>query len=67
MRIAQVAPAHREAFLPPATAGPSESSPLTEELVRQGHEVTLFASGGPEDRRLGLWLERRKRSGSVTT
>ena len=45
MRIAQVAPLHES--VPPALYGGSERvvSYLTEELVREGHEVTLFASG----------------------
>ena len=45
MRIAQVSPLYES--VPPATYGGTERvvSYLTEELVRQGHEVTLFASG----------------------
>lgn len=45
MRIAQVAPLHESC--PPPLYGGTERvvSYLTEELVRQGHEVTLFASG----------------------
>src|SRR5579864_8131059 len=45
MRIAQVAPLYES--VPPALYGGTERvvSYLTEELVRQGHEVTLFASG----------------------
>ncbi len=45
MRIAQVAPLYEP--VPPALYGGTERvvSYLTEELVRQGHEVTLFASG----------------------
>jgi glycosyltransferase involved in cell wall biosynthesis len=45
MRIAQVAPLFES--VPPALYGGSERvvSWLTEELVRQGHDVTLFASG----------------------
>jgi Glycosyltransferase len=45
MRIAQVAPLHES--VPPKYYGGTERivSHLTEELVRQGHEVTLFASG----------------------
>ena len=44
MRIAQVAPLYES--VPPKTYGGTERvvSWLTEELVRQGHEVTLFAS-----------------------
>ena len=45
MRIAQVAPLYE--CVPPKFYGGTERivSYLTEELVRQGHEVTLFASG----------------------
>jgi glycosyltransferase involved in cell wall biosynthesis len=45
MRIAQVAPMYES--VPPKLYGGTERvvSFLTEELVRQGHEVTLFASG----------------------
>src|ERR687892_659122 len=45
MRIAQVAPLYES--IPPQLYGGTERvvSYLTEELVRQGHEVTLFASG----------------------
>jgi glycosyltransferase involved in cell wall biosynthesis len=45
MRIAQVAPLYES--VPPTLYGGTERvvSWLTEELVRQGHEVTLFASG----------------------
>ena len=45
MRIAQVAPLFES--VPPRKYGGTERvvSYLTEELVRQGHEVTLFASG----------------------
>src|SRR5215212_1348394 len=45
MRIAQVAPLYES--VPPKWYGGTERvvSYLTEELVRQGHEVTLFASG----------------------
>ncbi len=45
MRIAQVAPLHES--VPPKLYGGTERVVhfLTEELVRQGHEVTLFASG----------------------
>lgn len=45
MRIAQVAPLYEST--PPAFYGGTERvvSYLTEELVRQGHDVTLFASG----------------------
>ena len=45
MRIAQVAPLY-ESVPPKCYAGTERVvSYLTEELVRQGHEVTLFASG----------------------
>src|SRR5438105_5877717 len=45
MRIAQVAPLF-ESVPPPYYGGTARVvSYLTEELVRQGHEVTLFASG----------------------
>ncbi len=45
MKIAQVAPLHES--VPPGLYGGTERvvSYLTEELVRQGHDVTLFASG----------------------
>ena len=45
MRIAQVAPLYES--VPPRLYGGTELvvSQLTEELVNQGHEVTLFASG----------------------
>jgi glycosyltransferase involved in cell wall biosynthesis len=45
MRIAQVAPLYESC--PPQLYGGTERvvSHLTEELVRQGHDVTLFASG----------------------
>src|SRR5581483_7897615 len=45
MRIAQVAPLYES--VPPQGYGGTERvvSYLTDELVRQGHEVTLFASG----------------------
>lgn len=45
MRIAQVAPLYES--VPPKYYGGTERivSYLTEELVRHGHEVTLFASG----------------------
>jgi hypothetical protein len=45
MRIAQVSPLHESC--PPQFYGGTERavSYLTEELIRQGHEVTLFASG----------------------
>src|SRR5579884_4011429 len=45
MKIAQIAPLAES--VPPKLYGGTERvvSYLTEELVRQGHEVTLFASG----------------------
>ncbi|HEX7007150.1 MAG TPA: glycosyltransferase family 4 protein [Alphaproteobacteria bacterium] len=45
MKIAQIAPLYER--VPPRLYGGTERivSYLTEELVRQGHEVTLFASG----------------------
>src|SRR5881275_1633054 len=45
MRIAQVSPLYES--VPPKLYGGTERvvSYLTEELVRQGHDVTLFASG----------------------
>lgn len=48
MRIAQVAPLYER--VPPPLYGGTERvvSYLTEELVRLGHEVTLFASGDSE-------------------
>jgi glycosyltransferase involved in cell wall biosynthesis len=48
MKIAQVAPLWEK--VPPTTYGGTELvvSLLTEELVRRGHDVTLFASGDSE-------------------
>ena len=45
MKIAQIAPLAES--VPPQKYGGTERivSYLTEELVRQGHDVTLFASG----------------------
>ena len=45
MRIAQIAPLIES--VPPTCYGGTERvvSYLTEELVRQGHQITLFASG----------------------
>src|SRR5579863_6222798 len=50
MRIAQIAPLAEA--VPPRLYGGTERivSYLTEELVRQGHEVTLFASGDSRTR-----------------
>jgi glycosyltransferase involved in cell wall biosynthesis len=64
MRIAQVAPLCES--VPPKLYGGTERvvSYLTEELVRQGHEVTLFASGDSQTRarlvpacRKALWRD----------
>jgi hypothetical protein len=51
MRVAQVAPLYES--VPPKYYGGTERvvSYLTEELVRQGHDVTLFASGDSETKR----------------
>ena len=58
MRIAMVAPL-TEPVPPPLTAAPSGSSSLlTEELVRRGHEVTLFASGDSQTARRAGSLSR---------
>src|SRR5579883_2773533 len=48
MRIAQVAPLYES--VPPKLYGGTERvvSYLTEQLVRSGHDVTLFASGDSE-------------------
>ncbi|MDF2600483.1 MAG: glycosyl transferase, partial [Methylobacterium brachiatum] len=48
MRIAQIAPLSEA--VPPKFYGGTERvvSWITEELVRQGHDVTLFASGDSE-------------------
>jgi len=50
LRIAQVAPLYES--VPPEKYGGTERivSYLTEELVREGHEVTLFASGDSQTR-----------------
>ena len=50
MRIAQVAPLYES--VPPGLYGGTERivSYLTEELVRQGHQVTLFATGDSRTR-----------------
>lgn len=64
MRIAQIAPLYES--VPPQLYGGTERvvSYLTEELVAQGHEVTLFASGDSQtsarlisQRRRGLRLD----------
>ena len=56
MRIAQVAPLYES--VPPKLYGGTERvvSYLTEELVRQGHQVTLFASGDYGDVSLLTWV-----------
>src|SRR5262245_32791714 len=68
MRIAQIAPLIER--VPPRLYGGTERvvSYLTEELVRQGHDVTLFASGDSETSarllpccRQALRLDRRVR------
>src|SRR5579883_689307 len=50
MKIAQVAPLYES--VPPKLYGGTERivSYLTEDLVKQGHEVTLFASGDSQTR-----------------
>src|SRR5438874_5824919 len=64
MRIAQVAPLYES--VPPQGYGGTERivSYLTEELVRQGHQVTLFATGDSQTRAelvpvhpRGLWRD----------
>ncbi len=59
MRIAQVAPLYES--VPPRKYGGTERvvSYLTEELVAQGHEVTLFASGDSETRARLMPCSRR--------
>src|SRR5262249_35878985 len=62
MRIAQIAPLYESC--PPQFYGGTERvvSYLTEELVRQGHEVTLFASGDSQtEARLRAPCERALR------
>lgn len=68
MRIAQVAPLYEST--PPQAYGPTERivSYLTEALLRQGHEVTLFASGDSQTSAelvavcpRGLWRDRSVR------
>jgi len=55
LRIAQIAPLYER--VPPKLYGGTERivSYLTEELVHQGHDVTLFASG---DSKTSAKLER---------
>ena len=63
MKIAQVSPLYES--VPPAKYGGTERivSYLTEELVRQGHAVTLFASGDSmTNARLEAQCERALRS-----
>src|SRR5262245_8435034 len=59
MRIAQVAPLYES--VPPKYYGGTERvvSYLTEELVRQGHDVTLFASGDSETKARLVAASRR--------
>ena len=49
MKIAQVAPLHES--VPPKLYGGTERvvSYITEELVKLGHEITLYASGDSQD------------------
>jgi hypothetical protein len=77
MRIAQVAPLYES--VPPKRYGGTERvvSWLTEELVRLGHEVTLFASGDSATKAKlvpacprALWSDehcrgRRSRAGAI--
>ena len=60
MRIAQIAPLHEA--VPPKLYGGTERvvSYLTEALVEQGHDVTLFASGDSQHR-LAVHNHRRLR------
>src|SRR2546427_9715833 len=65
MRIAQVAPLFES--VPPQLYGGTERvvSYLTEELVRRGHDVTLFASGDSQTAaRLVAITERAVRLGA---
>jgi glycosyltransferase involved in cell wall biosynthesis len=66
MRITQVAPLYES--VPPKYYGGTERvvSYLTEELVRQGHEVTLFASGDLETNYLQLFERLIARSQEVS-
>jgi glycosyltransferase involved in cell wall biosynthesis len=67
MRIAQVAPLTEA--VPPKLYGGTERviSWLTEELVRQGHDVTLFASGDSvtEARLEAMWPRALRLDGAV--
>ena len=59
MKIAQIAPLYES--VPPKLYGGTERvvSYLTEELVRFGHEVTLFASGDSvTNGTVGKWLRQ---------
>ena len=60
MRIAQIASLHER--VPPRLYGGTERvvSFLTEELVRQGHDVTLFASGNSKTS--ASWFGAAKRA-----
>ena len=65
MKIAQVAPLMES--VPPRLYGGTERivSYLTEELVEQGHDVTLFASGDSLTRRAPGAVHGRRRCGST--
>ena len=65
MKIAQIAPLAES--VPPRLYGGTERivSYLTEELVAQGHDVTLFASGDCRDRRPPRAAAPRRRSAST--
>ena len=74
MRIAQVSPLYER--VPPRYYGGTERivSYLTEELVQQGHEVTLFASGDSKTKarlvagsKLGLRLDPEAQITTPTT
>ena len=57
MRIAQIAPLYER--IPPKLYGGTERvvSYITEELVRRGHQVTLFASGDSQTgAKLVAWM-----------
>ena len=60
MKIAQVSPLWES--VPPKLYGGTERivSYLTEELVRQGHDVTLFASGDSVTSWRERWPRRRR-------
>src|SRR5690348_15747562 len=66
MRIAQLAPLQES--VPPQAYGGTERivSWLTEELVRRGHDVTLFASGDSQTKaRLVPVVERALRPAGI--